>query len=306
MNNHLKANLTFILLLLHLFITGCSSTRGGAASGEAILIVEKKSEDNYAGSINSKHSTDLQSPTIQEIEVLDPIVRRENLGSDISTSKKNNELKEIIIPIKMLQRDQIDKSLSIDDYQNAVVTIVTKAGHGSGFIITEDGYVLTNQHVVGGERFVNINLVAGREVKGEVIRTDRIGNVALIKLEEDLYPYVLLGNSSLLNIDDEVYAIGAPLEEEFSHTVTKGIVSSFRMEKGLRFIQSDVTVHGGNKGGPLVSLQNGVVGICVSGHSFLDSNIAAGLNEFIPIEDAITMLNINNEEITIQNIEEII
>jgi S1-C subfamily serine protease len=110
----------------------------------------------------------------------------------------------------------------------------------------------------------------------------------------------------LLNIDDEVYAIGAPLEEEFSHTVTKGIVSSFRMEKGLRFIQSDVTVHGGNKGGPLVSLQNGVVGICVSGHSFLDSNIAAGLNEFIPIEDAITMLNINNEEITIQNIEEII
>ena len=305
LNNHLKPNLTIILLLTYLFLTGCSAIHGGAASGEAILIVEKKPEDNYTANINFKHSTDLQSPTITEIEALDPIVRQENLDNEISTSKRKTELEEIMIPIKMLKRDQLDKKSSINDYQNAVVTILTKAGHGSGFIITEDGYMLTNQHVVGGERFVNIKFVTGREVRGEVIRTDKIGDVALIKLEEDLYPYVLLGNSLLLDIDDEVYVIGAPLEK-LSQTVTKGIVNSFRMEKGLRYIQSDVTVHRGHSGGPLVSLQNGVVGICVNGRNFPDGNIAVGLNQFIPIEDAITMLNINNKEITIQNIEEII
>jgi len=305
MNNHLKPDLTIILLLTYLSVTGCSAILGGTASGVAIHGAEIKSENNYVANINSKHSPDVQSPTLKEIEALNPIVPQENPGNEISAGKRKTELEEIMIPIKILKRDEIDKRLSINDYQNAVVTIHTTAGHGSGFIITEDGYVITNQHVVGGAKFANVKLVTGREVTGEVIRKDKLGNVALIKLEKDLYPYVLLGNSSLLDIGEAVYAIGAPLEE-LSQTVTNGIVSSFRMEKGVRYIQSDVTVHGGNSGGPLVSLQNGVVGICVAGHSFLDSNRGRELNQFIPIEDALTMLNINDEEITIQNIDEII
>lgn len=306
MNDHLKKNLTIILLLSYLLITGCSAIHGGAASGVAIHEPGIKSEDDYVANINSKHSVDLQSSTIKEIEELNPIVPRENLDNEISTREGKTGLEEIMIPIKVFKREHIDKRLSINDYQNAVVTILTAAGNGSGFIITEDGYVLTNQHVLGGARFVNIRLATGREVTGEVIRTGKTGDVALVKLEKDVYPYVFLGNSSLLDIDDEVYAIGAPLEEELSQTVTKGIVSSFRMERGLRYIQSDVTVHGGNGGGPLVSLQNGVVGICASEHSIADSNIGGELNQFIPIEDAITMLHINNEEIMIQNTEEII
>jgi S1-C subfamily serine protease len=306
MDNHLKSNLTIILLLSYLFVTGCSGMRGGAAPDVAILVTENKSEDNYVENINSQHSPDVQSPTLKEIEALNPIVPQEYSGNEIIAGKRKTELEEIMIPIKILKRDQIDKRLSIHEYQNAVVTIHTTAGHGSGFIITENGYVITNQHVVGRAKFVNVKLFTGREVTGEVIRKDTIGDVALIKLEKDLYPYVLLGNSSLLDIGEEVYAIGALLEEELSQTVTNGIVNSFTMEKGVRYIQSDVTVHGGNSGGPLVSLQNGVVGICVAGRSFLDSNRGRELNQFIPIEDAITMLNINDEEIIIQNIDEII
>ena len=308
MNYYLKQNPAIILLISCLFVAGCSAIHGGAALEVAIHDGGEKSEDNYDVNMNSEYSTDLRSPAIKEkeIEAFNPIVPQENPRDEISASKKKNELEEIMIPIKILNRDKIDKSLSINDYKKAVVTILTTAGHGSGFIVTEDGYVLTNQHVVGEERFVNVKLVTGREVSGEVVRIDKIGDVALIKLEEDLYPYVLLGNSSFLDIGEEVYAVGTPLEEEFSQTVTKGIVNSFRMEKGFRYIQSDVTVRGGDSGGPLVSLHNGVVGICVVGHGFLDSTIGRGLNQFIPIEDAITMLNINDKKIAIQNIEELI
>lgn len=300
MIKHLKSNLTIILfisLISCLFVTGCSSTPGGTPPGAAILEVENNPEDNHIVGISSEYTADLQSPAMEESESLNPV------DNEISTRKRIPELEEIVIPIKMLKKDQNDKRLSISGCQNAVVTILTESGHGSGFIITEDGYILTNQHVVGTARFVNAKLVTGREVRGEVIRTDIIGDVALIKLEEDIYPYMLLGNSSLLAIGDEVYAIESPLEEESSQTVTRGIVSNFRMERGLRYIQSDVTVHEGNSGGPLVSLQNGVVGIYASGHRFPDRYGGAGLNQFIPIEDAITMLNIDNEEIAIQNIE---
>jgi S1-C subfamily serine protease len=306
MIKHLKSNLTIILfisLISCLFVTGCSSIPRGAPPGAAILEVENNPEDNHIADISSEHSADLKSPAVKETEAPHTVASQENLGNGISTNMSTTERGEIVIPIKTLKRDQINESLNINDYRKAVVTILTESGHGSGFIITENGYVLTNQHVVGISRFVNAKLVTGREVRGEVIRTDTIGDVALIKLEKGIYPYVLLGNSSLLAIGDEVYAIGAPLEEESSQTVTRGIVSSFRMERGLRYIQSDVTVHEGNSGGPLVSLQYGVVGVYASGHRFSDRNGGTGLNQFIPVEDAITMLNIDNEVIAIQNIE---
>jgi S1-C subfamily serine protease len=303
MKNHLRQNLTILLSLSYLFFSGCSTVPDRTGPGSAIHDAGEESEDHHGADISIEHPADVQFPTVEEKEALHSVVPLENLGNGISTNKSTTERGEIVIPIKTLKRDQIGESLNINDYRKAVVTILTQSGHGSGFIITENGYVLTNQHVVGTARFVNAKLVAGREVKGEVIRTDTIGDVALIKLEKDIYPYVLLGNSSLLAIGDEVYAIESPLEEKLSQTVTRGIVSSFRMERGLRYIQSDATVHEGNSGGPLVSLQYGVVGIYASGHRFPDRNEGTGLNQFIPVEDAITMLNIDNEVIAIQNIE---
>ena len=114
--------------------------------------------------------------------------------------------------------------------------------------------------------------------------------MALVKLEKDIYPYLPLGDSSKTIIGEEVYAIGTPLFEDLSQTVTKGIISSFRVIEDIRYVQSDVAISPGNSGGPLVSLENGVVGICVSGTSL--GAITVGLNYFIPIEEATKALGI--------------
>lgn len=306
MNNRLQSNITIILLVSNLFAAGCSTVPDRTVPGMPVLKAEKKSADNYAIDLNSQRPANMQSHGTNELDSLTAIVPGENFDSGSATGNGKNESEEIMIPIKIFKRGNADKRLSIRDYQNAVVTIFTAAGNGAGFIITEDGYVLTNQHVVSGERFVNVKLVSGKKTNGEVIRTDAIGDVALIKLEKGLYPYVYLGNSALLDIGEEVFVIGAPFNDKLTRTVTNGIVNTFRMEKGLRYIQSDITVRGSDSGSPLVSLRHGVVGICTARYSFHDSDTGEKINQIIPVEDAIKMLNIKDDEIAIQNIEEII
>jgi len=177
--------------------------------------------------------------------------------------------------------------------RGAVVTVFSGSGHGSGFVISPDGYVLTDEHVVGGAGFVNVKFVTGREVMGQVVRVSKVRDVALIRLEKDVYPYLLLGNTASINVGDEVFCIGTPLSEDLCQTVTKGIISSFRMKNDVKYVQSDVNIHPGNSGGPLVSLDNGVVGMCVSGITF--GPYTLGLNYFIPIEEAIKALRIAKE-----------
>jgi S1-C subfamily serine protease len=212
------------------------------------------------------------------------------LDKELPKEKLEEELKEIKIAYKKLLQESTDKEKIIGRMRMAVVTIFAGDGHGSGFLISEDGYVLTNEHVVSKARFVTVKFVTGREVIGEIIRVNKVRDVALIKLEEDIYPYLFLGDSSKIKISDEIYAIGTPLLEDFSQTVTKGIISSFRIKDDIRYIQSDVNIQPGNSGGPLVSQRHGVVGISVSGVGF--GPITIGLNYFIPVEEAIGALKI--------------
>jgi len=158
-------------------------------------------------------------------------------------------------------------------------------------LISEDGYLLTNEHVVGGARFVQVKFVTSREVIGEVIRVNNVRDVALVKLEKDIYPYLPLRGSSKLVVTDELFAIGTPLLENLSQTVTQGIVSSFRVIDDIKYIQSSVSIHPGNSGGPLVSKEYGVVSICVSGLEY--SGVTLDLNYFIPIEEALKYLKIS-------------
>jgi S1-C subfamily serine protease len=185
------------------------------------------------------------------------------------------------------------KKKVIEEMRKSVVTIFAGDGHGSGFLISEDGHILTNEHVVGGAHSVQVKFASGREVTGKVIRVNKLRDVALIKLERDIYPFLPISSSTKLDIGTEAYAIGTPLKENLSQTVTRGVISGFREEKGIRYIQSDVNIQPGNSGGPLVTINDGVCGICVSGISF--GPISIGLNYFIPIEEAITSLNIVKE-----------
>jgi len=134
---------------------------------------------------------------------------------------------------------------------------------GSGFIISADGYILTNAHVVDGADEVTVRLTDKRDFKAKVIGTDRRTDVALIKINATGLPKVVIGNPAQLKVGEWVAAIGSPFG--FENSVTAGIVSakgrSLPQEDYVPFIQTDAAINPGNSGGPLFNLRGEVVGI---------------------------------------------
>ncbi|RVT83845.1 S1C family serine protease [Inhella crocodyli] len=181
-------------------------------------------------------------------------------------------------------------SPSLDVARKATVTIFAGGGHGSGFIVSADGYVLTNEHVVREARFVTVRLSNGRETLGDVVRVSSRRDVALIRLREQNLPAVGMALNLQPPIGADVYAIGTPRRESLDTTVTRGIISAYRDERGLKFLQSDVQIHPGNSGGPLVTTDGRVVGIAVQG--LMVGSASQNLNFFVPIDDAIGALNL--------------
>ena len=186
----------------------------------------------------------------------------------------------------------------LSDARLSVVTVVAADAFGSGFLISTDGYLLTNQHVVGKARYVIARFVTGREVHGEVIRTNADRDIALVKLEGDRYRPLPLGNTSALKPGTDVFAIGTPLFEEFGQTISKGIVSGYGESEGQRLIRSDVGIHKGSSGGPLLVKSGQVVGVAVEGVILPQIGVGVGLNSFIPIEEAIETLRLRNPDAT--------
>jgi S1-C subfamily serine protease len=173
----------------------------------------------------------------------------------------------------------------------AVVTINSGKGHGSGFFVSPQGYIITNHHVVGDIKFVKVHLASGREVIGEVVKSDRRRDVALVKTEPiSLHPLGI--RTTEANIGEELYAIGAPLSEKFSGSLTRGILSGHRTLDDQRFIQSDVTVMPGSSGGPLLDAAGRVVGITRGG---IVSG-AGNVNLFVPIGDALSTLAVEVQQ----------
>lgn len=171
---------------------------------------------------------------------------------------------------------------------NAVATIRIGAGHGSGFFVTQDGYLLTNAHVVGDAKRVAVILNNGLELQGDVIRKSKIRDIALVKVGIRV-PNPLPIRSKPLESLDRVFAIGSPVDEGFKSSVTAGVVSGFRNFRGQRHIQADAAISGGNSGGPLVDENGNVVGISVS--KIADVGVE-GLNFFIPIMSGLEGINL--------------
>lgn len=134
---------------------------------------------------------------------------------------------------------------------------------GSGFIISPDGYILTNNHMVEGAEKVTVELADDRKFTAEVKGTDPDSDIAVIKIEAENLPYLEFADSDKLEVGEWVLAIGNPLG--FSHTVTAGIVSAKGRSVGLanieNFIQTDAAINRGNSGGPLLNLEGNVVGM---------------------------------------------
>lgn len=162
---------------------------------------------------------------------------------------------------------------------------------GSGFIISKDGYILTNAHVVESASGISVKLTDKREFSAEVIGTDRKTDVALIKIEADDLPMVTQGNPDQLKVGEWVIAIGSPFG--FESTVTAGIVSgkgrSLAQESFVPFIQTDVAINPGNSGGPLFNMQGEVVGI--NSQIYSRTGGFMGLSFAIPIDVAAEIAN---------------
>ena len=157
-------------------------------------------------------------------------------------------------------------------------------GEGSGFIISADGYVMTNAHVVDGAVEVLVTLVDKREFKAKIIGADERTDVALVKIEATGLPTVKIGDVARLRVGEWVLAIGSPFG--LDSTVTAGIVSAKQRETGsdIAFIQTDVAVNPGNSGGPLISTRGEVVGVNSQILSPVGSYI--GISFAIPIDEA--------------------
>lgn len=162
---------------------------------------------------------------------------------------------------------------------------------GSGFVISEDGYVVTNHHVVKGADEIIVRLSDRRELEAEVIGSDPRSDIALLKIDAVDLPVVQMGSSSDLKVGQWVLAIGSPFG--FDHTVTSGIVSakgrSLPNENYTPFIQTDVAINPGNSGGPLFDLDGKVVGI--NSQIYSRTGGFMGLSFAIPIEDAMNVVD---------------
>ncbi len=162
---------------------------------------------------------------------------------------------------------------------------------GSGFIISDDGYVLTNNHVVAGADEIIVRLPDRSELEAKLIGADPRSDVAVLKVEGKGLPTVKIGRSDELKAGEWVLAIGSPFG--FDHTVTAGIVSatgrSLPNESYVPFIQTDVAINPGNSGGPLFNLKGEVVGI--NSQIFTRSGGFMGLSFAIPIDVAMDVAN---------------
>src|SRR5690554_7029246 len=160
---------------------------------------------------------------------------------------------------------------------------------GSGFIISDDGYILTNNHVIENADEIVVRLSDRRELIAELIGSDASSDLALLKIDAKGLPVVTVGNSDKLKVGEWVLAIGSPFG--FDHSVTAGIVSakgrSLPKETYVPFIQTDVAINPGNSGGPLFNLEGEVVGI--NSQIYTRSGGFMGVSFAIPIDDAMNV-----------------
>jgi serine protease Do len=180
----------------------------------------------------------------------------------------------------------------IGDAVGDVVTIMNDIGMGSGVLVSSDGYILTDAHVVGDDKHARVRWSDGFETLAEVVRVSKNRDVAIIKTNpRDRSPLAI--KRGPVTPGARVYAIGSPNGKDFQGTVSGGVISADRVIDGLRYIQSDVSISPGSSGGALLDENGSVIGIAVS--TFLNGGEPAGLNMFIPIGDAMDFLALEQQ-----------
>jgi serine protease Do len=209
-------------------------------------------------------------------------------------------VKPAVVYIKSERRERVSNRRlppGFEDFFQVPRHPQIEQGSGSGFIVSQDGYILTNNHVVQGADRVTVLLYDNREFEAKTVGTDPSTDVAVIKIQATGLPTVRMGDADSTKIGNWVLAIGNPLGENFTFTVTAGIVSAKgRLLAGLNssryaiqdFIQTDAAINPGNSGGPLVNVRGEVIGINSAIAS--ETGFYAGYGFAIPINLARTVM----------------
>ncbi|CAM4097784.1 S1C family serine protease [Roseateles saccharophilus] len=170
--------------------------------------------------------------------------------------------------------------------RNAVVTLETASGSGSGFFIDKAGHLLTNAHVVKGSKYARIKLQNGDKAVAEVVKVNEQADVALLKTALTDGDALAIRGGTALDVGSDVYAIGSPLGV-LNNSMTRGVLSADRMLQGRHVLQSDAAVTFGSSGGPLLDGDGRVIAITQGG-----VEAGKGFNFFIPIEEALKALQL--------------
>ncbi len=206
-------------------------------------------------------------------------------GSSIALSKGGEVSIAVPDPILFNSRREMIPALV-----KAVVTIQTDGGHGSGFMVSSDGYLITNEHVVGNESMVRVRFEQGFNLDAQVVKVNKDFDLALLKVQANELPALTIGDDSILMLGEELFAIGTPLDATLGQSVSRGVLSGRRELDGRNYLQTDVSINPGNSGGPFIDVDGKVVGVAtmkISGKGL------EGLGFGVPISVALEMLNIN-------------
>lgn len=179
---------------------------------------------------------------------------------------------------------------AVNDAPASVVIIYSGTGQGSGVLISDDGYILTDAHVVGEADSVRLKWSDGLETVGHVVRRVKTRDVALVKADSRGRTPIPIRRTPTV-VGETVFAIGAPLGDKYQGTVTRGVVSASRVIDGFTFIQSDVSVNHGSSGGPLLDEKGRLVGLTEQAVGLLGV-IPLGINLFVPARDAADFLGL--------------
>jgi S1-C subfamily serine protease len=216
-----------------------------------------------SGTITVSYSQTEVNKCLQEIEEDKAKLKSLNDQPEIVSliSKINDkEIQYKNYSISLSKLEKTDSSLAYNAYFGAVVIVETSDGFGSGFFISKTGYIITNEHVVKDSTKVRIQRHNKASLTAYVVEVNKEKDLALLKADGSDFPCLEIEDTNNLQAGDDVIAIGTP--KGLSWTVTKGIISAVRDEKGTGIIQTDVALNPGNSGGPLISVKTGkVVGV---------------------------------------------
>lgn len=250
-----------------------------AAGAAAMLPVSAAQAQSAATARGLPDFTDLVDqvgPSVVNIRTLEKVSKGtgENLGMDEDMLEF---FRRFGLPVPNVPRQRSPRGGQQSEEQ--------PRGVGSGFILTGDGYVMTNAHVVEGADEVIVTLTDKREFKAKIVGSDKRTDVAVVKIDAKNLPAVKIGDVNRLKVGEWVMAIGSPFGLE--NSVTAGIVSAKQRDTGdyLPFIQTDVAINPGNSGGPLINMRGEVVGI--NSQIYSRSGGFMGISFAIPVDEAV-------------------